>query len=132
MMPCPPKSYWQLWSHFMHCHVTPYCKSQSIQWFPKISATYVNIFFRHHSNFKLYKFDSGEATEYDFLTVCKKQVIFWNVPHQSSMSPSDSALYAVEVAYNTKGLVYFGRTNINHHSADALPSSFGKSLSEDF
>jgi hypothetical protein len=48
------------------------------------------------------------------------------------MSPSDSALYAVEVAYNTKGLVYFGRTNINHHSADALPSSFGKSLSEDF
>jgi hypothetical protein len=64
--------------------------------------------------------------------VCKKQVIFWNVPHQSSMSPSDSALYAVEVAYNTKGLVYFGRTNINHHSADALPSSFGKSLSEDF
>jgi hypothetical protein len=62
--PCPPKSYWQLWSHIIHCHVTPYCKSQSIQWFPKISATYVNIFFRHHSNFKLYKFDSGgEATE---------------------------------------------------------------------
>jgi tRNA A-37 threonylcarbamoyl transferase component Bud32 len=78
--------------------------------------TYQIIFFQHNTSLKLYRKVGAQVAKYHLLGVVCNKVYFKNIPYETNRPRDDIGLYAVDVTYTTKGIMYVAKNQINTHN----------------
>ncbi len=109
-LPCPPKSYWQVWNQFLSHHIIPFLSSMETPGFNLPSWRYSPVFFKHRHSMGLYMFD-GKLTLYKIRpkTRTKRQVIYINVPYQCSIKYVAEGFFPVHTHNHEKDILVVGQ-----------------------
>lgn len=87
-VPCPPKHYWRLRSHFIQFHITPITKTTVTDWASVQIIRYSPLFYKHHFSPHLYQVENNRLTCYHLQhrQRCWTNNLYINVPCQCDIN----------------------------------------------
>lgn len=108
--PKPPKSYWNLWNHFIRFHLMPIIQCSSNAMEHHIISRFHPSFYKHRSLISLFRLEEGSLAQYNLQRGAKtrSQATYINVPYICDLSFNFEEFFPVDIHCSDAGISIVG------------------------